>query len=642
MNETAVAAAFGTDRLHTATMRRVSGTRFSALALALAGLTLTSHAFAGKTLADYRYFRALSVDLQGRAPTRDEVAAFESDTFDTNRWIDEQLAKPAYAERLRRIYADALRLDVPTSFGFNGGASNLRQAIIKDATGKDTIVFYRTGQRRPPPAGGRGTTDRQFCLTPDETGFNFTIRTPAPVITATQPDPRKAVSQALLDAYTTEVKPWWLYQNPNAPTPDFDPQGLFTPLASKGPDGTTPLVKVRVCKEEAQETAAVTVTIAGSPKTVSCASGIAFASSSACGCGPRLERCLPGSSGGNDPGAFTGARDTLFGLSSALTVGGLTQRAWQTFWWRQEAEHFLEKVFATDRDMRDILASKASVVNGPLVQLYRSTAPANSVSFATANLFGDTQQESLFDPKALPNLQPYDFETWTEVANRSPHASGILTMPIFLLKYGTRRARAHIVYNAFLCQEFVAENVALTPSTEPNLMVRSGCAACHKTLEPLSAYFTRVTESGWSFLPANLYPAKLTATEDLTSCKAANGTLGDTTCKSLYDPAFTTTKQSLLRGAYGSLTKADLGPRGLAAEVTQAPEFASCIISTLSAGLLGRPLTTDDKSLLDEWRKVLVDGGFRARALVKAIVTSETYKAGNDISLRPASGGGAP
>lgn len=33
------------------------------------------------------------------------------------------------------------------------------------------------------------------------------------------------------------------------------------------------------------------------------------------------------------------------------------------------------------------------------------------------------------------------------VADRGPHASGILTMPIFLAKYGSRRARAHVVYS---------------------------------------------------------------------------------------------------------------------------------------------------------------------------------------------------
>ena len=42
-----------------------------------------------------------------------------------------------------------------------------------------------------------------------------------------------------------------------------------------------------------------------------------------------------------------------------------------------------------------------------------------------------------------------------------------------LAKYGTRRARAHAVYQTFLCREFVAEGLELMPSTEPNASPRS-------------------------------------------------------------------------------------------------------------------------------------------------------------------------
>ena len=37
---------------------------------------------AARTLDDYRHFRALSIDLLGRAPRRDELAAFERPGFD--------------------------------------------------------------------------------------------------------------------------------------------------------------------------------------------------------------------------------------------------------------------------------------------------------------------------------------------------------------------------------------------------------------------------------------------------------------------------------------------------------------------------------------------------------------------------------
>jgi len=82
-----------------------------------------------------------------------------------------------------------------------------------------------------------------------------------------------------------------------------------------------------------------------------------------------------------------------------------------------------------------------------------------------------------------------DAARWEKVDDRGPHAAGILTMPVFLAKYASRRARAAAVYGAFLCKSFVSDHVDLKPSVEPNLMVREGCSTCHATLEPLAAYY---------------------------------------------------------------------------------------------------------------------------------------------------------
>jgi hypothetical protein len=79
---------------------------------------------------------------------------------------------------------------------------------------------------------------------------------------------------------------------------------------------------------------------------------------------------------------------------------------------------------------------------------------------------------------------------------------------IFLTKYASRRARGAVRYSAFRCKSFVAGNEPLTPSTELNLMVRPGCAACHATLEPLAAYFARVDEASWSYLADWQFPLR--------------------------------------------------------------------------------------------------------------------------------------
>src|SRR4051794_17079013 len=63
-----------------------------------------------RTLDDYRHFRALSIDLLGRAPRRDEIAAFERPDFKLDAWIDKLLEGPGYVDRLVRVYMDLLRL----------------------------------------------------------------------------------------------------------------------------------------------------------------------------------------------------------------------------------------------------------------------------------------------------------------------------------------------------------------------------------------------------------------------------------------------------------------------------------------------------------------------------------------------------
>src|SRR5205085_1437467 len=65
-----------------------------------------------RTLDEYRHFRALSIDLLGRAPRREEIAAFERPAFDLDAWIEKLLQGPGYADRLSRVSIDLLRLEL--------------------------------------------------------------------------------------------------------------------------------------------------------------------------------------------------------------------------------------------------------------------------------------------------------------------------------------------------------------------------------------------------------------------------------------------------------------------------------------------------------------------------------------------------
>ena len=623
----------------------------SAAALLLGVSAAARPAGASPTREQYRLFRALSIDLQGRIPLPDEVAAFEQPGFDLDAWIDQRLQGPAYAERLRRVYLDALRLEVGTMFNFVSNPLVLRRVRVTDPDGRPAYVYFRRSQRRD-----RVESDLDFCLSPDETGVTVTG---GGTVTGTA----RPVDRAVWDARTVEVRPWWLYRDYRSAAPaqrinagDGSAMAL-SPVAGLlvDADGATPTTSVRVCREEAQTAARGAVYASGRltalPRTepypggrvtappvdsayarahagelVSCTSGSGVSVSDDCGCGPGLERCMPGGSLSNDPAAFNLPDNVPLGAEQPLDSRAQTQGDWSRFWWAQEAVHFLDDLFARDRDVRGLLNDRGTMVNGATAQFYRSFAPTTCCG--TGPQFDYVEPVALFDPARVPaDLTPHDLSTWRRGDDRGPQAAGLLTTPIFLAKYGTRRARAHIVYNAFLCRQFVAENVALTPSTEPNLMVRSGCAACHATLEPLSAYFSRVTESGWTFLPADRFP-----TLNPACAPRAGGVSPNGGCTAFYDPAFGTSAQGMFRGAYGSTAHADEGPAGLARAVVEAPEFASCVAQNVSESFLGRSLTAEDQPLQESLVAALRTGGFRMRALVRTLVRADAYRNANNLA----------
>lgn len=596
---------------------------------------------ATRPLPDYRYFRALSIDLIGRAPTRAEISAFEAPDFKLDAWIDAHLAGPSYAERLRRIYMDLLRLETAPTVVFEPASIMLHHAQVLGPDGAPIELYFRYAQRRVKPE-----IDGEICFTESESGQKFPSSGAAIGIA-------KPLSQALLDERTVVVKPWWLYADYRAANPSqraspewakqYPGYDLFLSLFV-GPDGK-PTTAVRVCKEEAQvaEVGHVFVTgrvvqkqdplVAGrltrlpmdttfakanAGKSISCLSYTGFQSTTDCGCGVGLERCIP-----NAPNGFMIPIDAPLGVDTPFFASPRPAAAWVKGWWGEEAKHFLDRIFEDDRDVRELLTSRGTMINGPLAQFYRFFAGQSCCGSGTE--LGYAEPDPLFDPTAVPKqLVPEDVATWTPVADRGPHAAGLMTMPVFLMKYGSRRARAHVLYNAFLCKDFISESAKLVPSDQPDLTRRPGCANCHHRLEPMSAYFARVMESDWTFLPPSRFPLSL------PKCATADPKAMPGACKTFYDPAFTDAKHTTLRGAYSSLAHADAGPAGLAQEIIAAPEFAGCVVRNVAQSLIGRQLGAEDDSWKQALAKSFVDGGYHIRPLVRAIVTSPRYQLLND------------
>ena len=633
-----------------------------ALLLGTFGTLLTSAAAqAEPSLHDYRYFRALSIDLQGRIPTRDELSQLESPGFSVDTWIDAHLQGPAYAERVRRVYMDLLRFDVGPSFQFVPKPALLRRHTIKGPNGKNLFVYFRLLQRRD-----REETDGDFCFTKAETGLQFPRYAPA-IGTATP------VTQQVLDKNTVLVKPYWLYRDYR----DASPQDHYEPASWAKlhpnfvpadellfePDGVTPVQQVRVCKEEAQSALSGKIFITGrnalpfgsplpfgrlSPlpydtdyakahpnEPIDCLSGTSVTLAHECGCGPGLERCMPSAGPNLERNAFTVPMTAPLGVDIPTSVDPEFPSSFTRLWWGQEAIHFIDTIIGEDHDFREILTGKQTSINGPLAQFYKWIAPSTCCggSSATSDFFGGqlfdyVNPVSLFEPSHVPsNLLPHDTTKWVNIDDRGPLASGILTMPIFLTKFGSRRGKAHILYQTFLCSEFVATGEELLPSNEPNLMIRNGCAGCHVSLEPLASYFTRVTESDWTYLPEKSFPL------ESNKCGAKAGELAQKGCENFYDPAFTSENSAKLRSSYGSAIHPGEGPAGMAAYLVAAKQFAPCVVNNIASSFLGRSLNPDDADLVSELEAAFVDGNFRIRPLVGALVRANAYRNANNLSF---------
>lgn len=621
-------------------MRHLSAA-FIAASAAVAAITLIAEpaSAATRSFQEYRYFRALSIDLVGRTPTDEELTAFEADDFNIDVWIDDHLTGEAYAARVRRVYTDLLRLR-QTNFGIGGRPMVMLSQQVKRKDGQWVEVFWRTLQRRKDQI-----TDRKFCI---------------PESIAGTPGNPLLISDDDFEKFTDPVKPWWLYRDYKSenPTQLIDPVNGFQaygpgtslykpsdPLIFKQiPDPENPgqykngepRTEVYVCAEEAQEAEMGTLD-SMNDAPVPCGTYDAYGGASSCGCGKGLERCLAPVNQVWNGAAYTMPFKDPFGDGTAFDGGTFGAEQWFNYWLSAEPGRFIDYILTEDRDFREVLTAPYTVVNGPLAQFYRSVAPTTCCA---PSIFNYLTPDPLLDPASLPaELAPPVTDTWLKVEDRGPHASGLLTMPIFLLKYSSRRARAHVLSQAFLCKDFVAENIDLKPSTEPDLTKREGCNVCHATLEPLAAYFSRVTEYGWTYLPPDKFP------QENPSCKF---TLKDGKkelpggCKPFYDPEFTTESAGQLRGAYASPENVEAGPQGLAKVLIEPETFSACVAQNVSTSFLGRPLGQGDDALKSILAEAFTAGGFKMSALVRALVKSDAYRRGNNLSPDAWRNGGAP
>ena len=272
----------------------------------------------------------------------------------------------------------------------------------------------------------------------------------------------------------------------------------------------------------------------------------------------------------------------------------------------------------------DLLTGRYGYVNGPIVDFlrHRRSLP-NSIRFT----------EAPYDIEGLPDLSFTQKEEWRRIDLGEDH-SGILTSPAFLVRFQTNRARSNQFYNAFLCQPFQPPATGLTDLDTKNptldLTARPGCNGCHALLEPASAYWGRWTEQGGGYLNEDDFPA---FKESCERCVTEGYTCSDV-CNRYYLSDLIANEQIPYLGMLNSYVflsgaheeNVAYGPELLVRKTLADGRLSACVAKTAAKHFLRRDVRGDEMEWLDELNVGFVTSDYRYRELVKAIVTSESYR----------------
>ncbi len=298
----------------------------------------------------------------------------------------------------------------------------------------------------------------------------------------------------------------------------------------------------------------------------------------------------------------------------------------------EQTLRFIGEIVQKDRPYTEILLSKEFPVNGPIAHFLKYQRETN-FNFIYA-------RELNFTP---PNLEFEQRDRWVTVTvpdrPRKVKYSGILTMPLYLLKFASNRGRAHRFFNAFLCTYFETPPGGIPPANdkchaEPNLMKRCGCRYCHQTLEPATAYWGRWAEAGFAPLNPDLFPKKDNKCKDKKYENTFRCKRFYFTPKSKSDEVFRALLKSYVmpnRQEDKSLVQRmekniDEGPAGIARKAISSGDFARCTVKKIWTWLMGGPPHPQLKSKIDELAQQFAKNGYSLKKLIRTIVTSPEYR----------------
>ncbi len=404
----------------------------------------------------YQLLRRLSLDLRGRVPTAAEYAALDAVPSIPQATLDAMYTGEEFRLAQRRVHEELFWPNMSNVLlSANAaylGATNIDTgaADTSPTDGGRTLVYLRTGITLT-YRGGFFTqnTSAQWGL---ECGdFEQTQFDPAyPGQYRPLPAAVRTYDEPLVDGgVRVHKQEGWRWVQP-----------YWLPAGQR----------VRVCAFDAQETPSVTV----GATTIVCDGAT---NNAACGCGPNLRSCHGVPADWRTP------------LSEDF---------------REQLERAVDKVTVGARPYTDLVLSTRAEINGRISHFKRWQAQGQAF----------TRTYTKLDPReadgGFPLLPATAADTWTEYDRGGLHA-GVLTLPIYLLRFQTNRARGNRFQLDFECEGFeppsqVEPEGATLYGTQgcvvdtTDLTRKCTCRYCHQRLEPLAAGWGQFTEAGMSFM----------------------------------------------------------------------------------------------------------------------------------------------
>jgi hypothetical protein len=208
---------------------------------------------------------------------------------------------------------------------------------------------------------------------------------------------------------------------------------------------------------------------------------------------------------------------------------------------------------------------------------------------------------------------------WQETAYPDREAAGILSDSFVFTRHSTtfsnkNRGRANAISRALLCYDFLSReipidsgiNLADPDAVSDAVRKNPACMSCHQTLDPLAAYFAPYYPT---YVPSDVkeYPFEA------------------------YQPAFREAFRAADPGYFGTASSSKGGLRELGAQIADDPRFSLCAAKRFYSYLAQVDLDAVPPDLADELQAVLVDSQMNAKALAKAVVLSDAFRASHAL-----------